>query len=343
MGAERAADRRGGLRDACNDFLDGIVRRRAVVAGRTVDSYALWVLMGILTGTGIIFGLAAEEALSLGMTAAIVAMIAALSLALFKSARLLRRPPPAVLWAKRGVYHFQIVALVCTVALLEAARRPILPYLDVLAIGMILYQLFGRIGCLMAGCCHGRPHAWGVRYGREHAATGYVYFVQGTRLFPTQLLEALWLLALALGALALLLGDRRPGAVLSFYIVAYGVGRFALEYTRGDTQRVVIRGLSEPQWTALVLMAIVTILQLGGVLPAAWWPAAVPLSATVAVALAVGRSSRAAGAPRSVGLEDLLRSEDQILADADLAPVGSRSAGGASVTIYAPRRPPAPP
>jgi prolipoprotein diacylglyceryltransferase len=342
MRAERGDRRRGGLRERCNAFLDGVVRRRTVVAGRTVDSYGMWVAMGVVAGTAVIFGLTAEEGLSLGMTAAIVGMVAALSLALFKSTRLLRRPHPVLLWAKRGVYHFQIVALICTIALLEAAGRPVLPYLDVLAIGMMVYQLFGRIGCLMAGCCHGRPYPWGVRYGREHAATGYVYFVQGVRLFPVQLLEALWLLALALGALAILLGDQRAGAVVPFYIVGYGVGRFALEFARGDMRRVVIRGLSEPQWTALALIAAVMILQLGGVLPGAWWLTAAPLSACVAVAATVGTVSRADAAGRLSDLQQLLRSEHQILADAHLTPVRGSEAGDPGVTVYAPRRPPAP-
>jgi phosphatidylglycerol:prolipoprotein diacylglycerol transferase len=45
-------------------------------------------------------------------------------------------------------------------------KLPIRRYLDVLAVGLMLVLVFGRIGCLLNGCCFGKPTdlPWGVRF-----------------------------------------------------------------------------------------------------------------------------------------------------------------------------------
>jgi prolipoprotein diacylglyceryltransferase len=41
-------------------------------------------------------------------------------------------------------------------------HEPIIPYLDVTILVIGIFLVCGRIGCLMVGCCHGKPHRWGV-------------------------------------------------------------------------------------------------------------------------------------------------------------------------------------
>ena len=45
-------------------------------------------------------------------------------------------------------------------------KLPIRKYLDILAIGLMLALAFGRIGCLLNGCCFGKPTdlPWGIRF-----------------------------------------------------------------------------------------------------------------------------------------------------------------------------------
>ncbi len=45
-------------------------------------------------------------------------------------------------------------------------KLPIRKYLDILAIGLMLALVFGRIGCLLNGCCFGKPTdlPWGIRF-----------------------------------------------------------------------------------------------------------------------------------------------------------------------------------
>ena len=45
-------------------------------------------------------------------------------------------------------------------------KLPVRRYLDILAIGLMLALVFGRIGCFLNGCCFGKPTnlLWGVRF-----------------------------------------------------------------------------------------------------------------------------------------------------------------------------------
>ncbi len=61
-----------------------------------------------------------------------------------------------------GVSVFIIVIL----SYLRYHKLPIRRYLDVLATGLMLALVFGRIGCFLNGCCYGKPTElpWGVRF-----------------------------------------------------------------------------------------------------------------------------------------------------------------------------------
>lgn len=170
-------------------------------------------------------------------------------------------------------YHHEIAVLVVAAVLLRALRQPVLPYLDVTVLGVGLFLACGRVGCLMVGCCHGRPHAWGVCYRDEHADAGFPHYLVGIRLFPVQLLESLWVFAAVAVGCWFVLSGRPPGEALGWYVVAYGLERFCVEFLRGDAARPYLAGFSEAQWTSLVLMAFLVAAELRGVLPFHPWHA----------------------------------------------------------------------
>jgi phosphatidylglycerol:prolipoprotein diacylglycerol transferase len=104
---------------------------------------------------------------------------------------------------------------------------------------------FGRIGCLMAGCCHGKEtDAW---YGIYMSAVG-------KRVVPIQLFEAIILFALfAFFAYRALKGKNYN---LSLYMAAYGVWRFFIEYARDDYRGYTfIPFLTPSQLTAIIMIA----------------------------------------------------------------------------------------
>lgn len=109
-----------------------------------------------------------------------------------------------------------------------------------------LAHALGRLGCLFAGCCHGKvTDAW---YG--------VYNVYlGCKTVPVQLYESLFLFLLA-GVIFYRLKKRKTGN-LSLYLWAYAVWRFAAEFMRADDRGASpVPFLTPSQFTAVLLTLI---------------------------------------------------------------------------------------
>jgi phosphatidylglycerol:prolipoprotein diacylglycerol transferase len=102
----------------------------------------------------------------------------------------------------------------------------------------------GRIGCLMAGCCHGIA-----------SDTFGVYMVSvGKKVLPVQLYESLFLVALTVWFIVRILKGKRYNFPL--YMTSYGIWRYFIEYLRGDDRgATLVDFLSPSQLTALVLIA----------------------------------------------------------------------------------------
>ena len=110
------------------------------------------------------------------------------------------------------------------------------PLMDTLLPALPLAQTFGRIGCLLAGCCYGVPVSWGVWMDPASGAPA------DTALLPVQLLEALGTAGLCLLLLRIGSVRRSPGFLLGTYLVCYSILRFVLEFYRYDS----IRGMLGP-------------------------------------------------------------------------------------------------
>ena len=109
---------------------------------------------------------------------------------------------------------------------------------------------FGRLGCLMAGCCHGaRSDAW---YAIPMNIPG-----DGTsdmvKVVPVQLFEALFLLALA--AFLLFSFWKKWRYQMPIYMIAYSLWRFVAEYLRDDYRgQTVIKALTPSELVSVVLL-----------------------------------------------------------------------------------------
>lgn len=103
---------------------------------------------------------------------------------------------------------------------------------DMCAPGLALGHAFGRIGCLLNGCCFGKPSSWGITYP-EDSIPGQCY--PGQSLQPVQLYEALFNVGLAV-FLNYSLRKLKPGQNVALYFILYGIVRFCDEFLRGDHQ-----------------------------------------------------------------------------------------------------------
>jgi phosphatidylglycerol:prolipoprotein diacylglycerol transferase len=116
---------------------------------------------------------------------------------------------------------------------------------DLFAIVAPLGIIFGRIGCLLHGCCLGRvcePHWWALRDAHGMARWPAV---------PAEIaMNAVSLATLASMRAARLL----PGQLFHLYLIAYGIFRFLHELFR-ETPRVAL-GLTGYQFAALACIAL---------------------------------------------------------------------------------------
>ena len=163
-----------------------------------------------------------------------------------------------------GVFYGGFAAaLIIAIWYVRRVGLPLWPTLDVLAPATAIGQAIGRLGCLAAGCCFGKPtdSAWAVTF-RNPIAQRTVGTPLDVPVHPTQLYESVATLALFFALLWLAPRKRFHGQVAATYLVGYAVLRFVIEFFRGDDRGSVLKGaLSTSQFIAiLVVLGVLAIL-----------------------------------------------------------------------------------
>jgi len=205
-------------------------------------------------------GLEASRVMDLGIIIIIAAIVGAKLLLVAVDFNYYRGHPAEIFSLARsgGVFYGGLIAAVLAAFwYLRRHKMPVWVTCDVFAPGIALAHAIGRVGCLFAGCCFGRPTTlpWGIVFSDPFAAS-YVGTPLGVHLHPTQLYEA----GAELAILALLLAVERRGRPFAgrtfwFYTLLYGVSRFVIEYFRGD-ERGMLLGLSTSQFISVVLVPL---------------------------------------------------------------------------------------
>ena len=247
-----------------DSFLDKLVLAEIKIRSKTWPAFKFFIY------TGVLFGVALAHILvfQLDLSISIMALISATAI----SAVVVQITITKIFTGEErsAFYHEFILVVTTTSILLWILNKPILPYLDLTVLAVASIQIIGRIGCFMAGCCHGRPYHWGICYGREHAKIGFTPAFVGVRFFPIQLVEALWTFCITFIGIFLILNSNQPGTALAWYGITYGLGRFCFEFLRGD-ERPYYGGFSRPQWISLFLMVGVVWAELADILAFHGW------------------------------------------------------------------------
>jgi phosphatidylglycerol:prolipoprotein diacylglycerol transferase len=127
--------------------------------------------------------------------------------------------------------------------LIRRGGFPVPQMFDVAAVCTGLLHGFGKLGCLLAGCCFGKPSEagwWTLTFTHPDSAAHPLH----APLYATQVYDAL----LIFGCLGLVLWlkarSRCAGRLFLVYAMCYSVGRFFTEQYRGDIERgFVLDGL----------------------------------------------------------------------------------------------------
>ena len=110
--------------------------------------------------------------------------------------------------------------------------------LDLVALALPMPWALGKIGCLLNGCCNGRPTSlpWAVTLLEGSQSTHI-----GVPVHPSQIYEVILMIVIML-LLRILNNEQWRGTLLFWFICVYGIGRTAIDISRGATNRYITQG-----------------------------------------------------------------------------------------------------
>jgi phosphatidylglycerol:prolipoprotein diacylglycerol transferase len=235
-----------------------------------VYSYGVLLALAYLAGLQLAvmrarrWGLNATHVMDLGIYLIIAALVGAKLMLVAVDFEYFRAQPRELLSLVRagGVFYGGLLgALLAGLWLVRRYGLPVWTTADLFAPGIALGHVVGRLGCLLAGCCYGRPTdaAWGITFTHPVAASN-VGTPLGVPLHPTQLYDAGAELLILAGLLFL---ERRgrgfPGRTFWFYMLLYAISRYVVEIYRGDP-RGMVWGMSTSQFVSILVVPLALVM-----------------------------------------------------------------------------------
>lgn len=222
------------------------------LGGFDIHWYGVFVAAGFLAGLwtagrrGLIYGLSPDKTADLGPWIIIGALIGARTLYVvtywdddFAGKNFLN-----VFRIRQGGLVFYggfIGAVLSTILYTRIKSVPLWKVADALAPSIALGHAFGRLGCLMTGCCYGKVCAlpWAIEFPKDHISHPH-------SVHPTQIYESGLNLALYLSLAFFYRRKRFEGQVFAVYLMSYAILRAFVEMFRGDYADQNFTGLLTP-------------------------------------------------------------------------------------------------
>ncbi len=135
-------------------------------------------------------------------------------------------------------------------------KRNVLEFTDLFAPCFCVAHAFGRVGCLLAGCCYGVQIGETTQFGvLTYQGALAVKYLDGAMRLPVPLFEAVFLLVLCEVLVLVFCTEKRLGTTTGWYLIAYAVWRFVIEMFRGDAERGKFGPLYTSQWISILILA----------------------------------------------------------------------------------------
>lgn len=251
------------LRAPC--YISFIIMFDKIVIGESeISTFTLWLAVGIAAMflIFVLFALYKHKCPYNEISLAVPLLLAALGIgygfsiildALFK-------------WPERGFFKLEgmtfygglIGGIVSFVILMKIFKKkfttPLNTWLNILAVGIPLAHMFGRIGCFFGGCCYGgvTTSIFGVYF--PEGSPAHDQHGDGIAVYPSQLFEAF---ALLLIFITTLLAKKHQ---FNIYLALYAVARFIIEFFRGDDRGNLFIWLSPAQLISILIIAYLIVL-----------------------------------------------------------------------------------
>lgn len=149
-----------------------------------------------------------------------------------------------------SVYYGGLIGgLIAGFIYVKKANMPFDAATDCAAFSIPLFHGISRIGCFLGGCCYGIEWEHGITF-----TNSLVEQANGVPRVPIQLFEAGYeILLFALIFFLINKTVKYKGKLLAIYLLLYAVGRFILEFWRGDDYRGHLFGLSTSQIISILM------------------------------------------------------------------------------------------
>ncbi len=232
----------------------------------SLPTYGVMAALGLIFGLLLIVKLGTEQGLNpdklwnLGMIAILSGIIGAKLLMFAVDPRYLQHPGDIFTLSTLqagGVWSGGVLlSLLMCIWYMRRNDLPVLRTCDVFAPGLALGHAFGRVGCFAAGCCYGKPtHVpWAVTFTNP-LANEITDTPLHIPLHPTQLYEMVLELCNCVFLVWLMRRKKFEGEIIGTYMIIYGIGRYFIEFFRGDEGRGHFLGfMSDTQLIALGLV-----------------------------------------------------------------------------------------
>ncbi|HXD01447.1 MAG TPA: prolipoprotein diacylglyceryl transferase [Verrucomicrobiae bacterium] len=169
-------------------------------------------------------------------------------------------PFPAVfrIWEGGLIFYGGLIgATLGAMFYLHWKKLPMWKMADVLAPSVALGSAFGRIGCLMHGCCFGRVCStglpWGIQFpngspawDKQHGDGLVGALDPSLPVHPTEIYDSLLNFCFYLFLAWLFRRKKFDGQVFAVYLIGYAILRSFVEYFRGDYPVHYLGGIATP-------------------------------------------------------------------------------------------------
>jgi len=224
----------------------------------TIYGYGLMIAIGIIVAFKIVEYRAVRRqmevnpVLSMGIWSVAGGFVGAKLLYWITQWRSIWENPKLLLNVSEGFVVYGGIVTGIAVGYVYCKRKKLnfLQHLDLCVPAVAIAQGFGRIGCLLAGCCYGvETNSWlGITFHDSQLAPN------GVSLVPTQIIESLYSFALFFVLIWIARRNVPQGLIAMIYLLGYSVGRFIIEFYRGDIIRGHIGMFSTSQLIALAIV-----------------------------------------------------------------------------------------
>ncbi|MBN1276542.1 MAG: prolipoprotein diacylglyceryl transferase [Deltaproteobacteria bacterium] len=233
------------------------------IGNYSLHTYGLFVAAGFLAGLlitvriGKTEGFTSQQIMDMGFIIVLSAIIGSRLMYVLMNARYYISNPLDIMkvWQGGLVFSGGIIGVVLMMSwYIRRHRLPFWKTADLWAPAAAIGQGIGRIGCLMAGCCHGRvtDSLVGIIFTHPDSLAPL-----NIPIHPTQIYASIS--GFAIFAVLILMRPRRifHGQIFLWYIILHSTSRLFIERFRGDDRGMLqSAGMSITQLVSILLLTV---------------------------------------------------------------------------------------